>query len=83
MKSNFMQLENGITTIMPVLSLVALAAASQAAPKTEAKADDGTTMKHHEIAGKAGEARVESGAARLIVEHWRECRMGIPHDLAP
>jgi hypothetical protein len=68
-------------TIVLALSLLALAAPSQAAQKAKTKADNDTMMKHcHEMVGKeVGEGEMKSGANRLIVQRWSDCMMGMPH----
>jgi hypothetical protein len=56
-----MQLENGITTIVPVLSLVASAARSQAALKTKAKADDEAVKKRRHPSHCGALVQVQDG----------------------
>lgn len=68
-------------TIVLVLSLMAVAAPSQAAQKSRANGDNETTMKHcREVAGKeVGEGEMRSGQNRHIVQRWSDCMMGMPH----
>jgi len=68
-------------TIVLVLSLMALAAPSYAAPKAKGNVDNDATMKHcREMAGKeVGEGEMRSGINRLIVQRWSDCMMGIEH----
>jgi hypothetical protein len=67
-------------TIVLVLSLMAFAAPSYAAPKAKGNGDD-VTMKHcREVAGKeVGEGEMRSGMNRHIVQRFSDCMMGMPH----
>ena len=68
-------------TIVLVLSLMVLAAPSQAAQRANGKADNDTLMKHcHQMAGKeVGEGEGRSGVNRHIVQRWSDCMMGMPY----
>jgi hypothetical protein len=68
--------------IVLVLSLVALAAPSHAAPRSKTKVDDAASLEKrcHEMVGKEqseGEGRSHIG--QLQVQRFSDCMMGAPH----
>ena len=70
-----------VRTIVLLLSLVALAAPAEAAPRTKAR-DDGVSLeqKCRQMVGKeVGEGEGRGGAGRLQAQRWSDCMMGTEH----
>jgi uncharacterized low-complexity protein len=69
-------------TIVLVLALMALAAPSQAAQKSNARNNDGVSaeQKCRDLVGKeVSEGEGRGGQGRLQAQRFGECMMGMPH----
>jgi hypothetical protein len=78
---NMNALMTGLRALTLGVSLIALAGAAQAAPKTHARQND-TTLEQscRDLVGKEtydGEGR--GGAGRLQAQRFSDCMMGMPH----